>query len=141
MAAAATKPTTRRKSTPISTHSIVSMFAGCGGLDLGFLGNFSLHGEKYPKLAFSILKAYDHDATCIKTYTDNIGSHGEVADLADFDVATMPKADVLIAGFPCQDFSICGPRAGLTSKRGRLYQALTRYMTVHHGEGRRNAGV
>lgn len=47
------------------------------------------------------------------------------------DPTDMPSADVLIGGFPCQDFSSCGPKAGLRSKRGRLYQTLIGYMLVH----------
>lgn len=43
----------------------------------------------------------------------------------------MPKADLLIGGFPCQDFSSCGPKNGLESDRGKLYQALIRYMVIH----------
>jgi DNA (cytosine-5)-methyltransferase 1 len=35
-----------------------------------------------------------------------------------------PKADVVIGGFPCQDFSNCGKRMGMKSKRGRLYQSF-----------------
>lgn len=36
-----------------------------------------------------------------------------------------------LGGFPCQDFSSCGPQRGLKSARGRLYQALVRYMVEH----------
>ena len=44
---------------------------------------------------------------------------------------TVPKADILIGGFPCQDFSSCGPLEGLGSERGRLYQTLIAYMKNH----------
>ncbi len=43
----------------------------------------------------------------------------------------MPAADILIGGFPCQDFATCGPRHGLNSDRGRLYTALMKYMYAH----------
>jgi len=42
-----------------STHSVVSFFAGCGGLDLGALGGFNFHGKYYEPQAFDIVAAYD----------------------------------------------------------------------------------
>lgn len=113
------------------TFPVVSLFAGCGGMDLGFLGGFQYQDEKFPKLPFDILKAYDNDAACAVTFAANFRHNLETLDLADYDSAALPNADVLIAGFPCQDFSACGPRHGLNSKRGRLYQALTKYMVAH----------
>lgn len=57
--------------------------------------------------------------------------HGEVKDLSNYDPLTIPASDVLIGGFPCQDFATCGPRHGLDSDRGRLYTSLMRYMNTH----------
>lgn len=48
------------------------------------------------------------------------------------DVKAVPKATVLIGGFPCQEFSSCGPLGGLDSERGRLYKTLIDYMEEHH---------
>lgn len=111
--------------------SVISFFAGCGGLDLGFLGGFDFKGEFLEKLPFNIQAAYDNDKKCIQTYNRNIGEHGEVIDLSEVDPSSMHSAEVLIGGFPCQDFSSCGPKGGLRSKRGRLYQTLIRYMEIH----------
>lgn len=113
------------KTTP---HSVVSFFSGCGGLDLGFLGGFNYGGERIKRLPFEIQAAYDHDEKCVITYQQNIGPHVSARDLSEIDVSDMPKADLLIGGFPCQDFSSCGPKRGLSSKRGQLYQALITYM-------------
>lgn len=113
------------------SYSVVSFFSGCGGLDLGFMGGFEYKGERLKKLPFNIRAAYDHDDKCTITYQQNIGQHAETCDLAKADPSDMPRADVLIGGFPCQDFSSCGPKAGLSSKRGRLYQTLIRYMQTH----------
>lgn len=110
---------------------VVSFFCGCGGLDLGLIGGFTYKGSDIKKLPFTILKAYDNNEKCIETYKKNISEHAEVKDLRDFDPAEMPKADLLIGGFPCQDFATCGPRRGLTSDRGRLYQAMLKYMRCH----------
>lgn len=112
-------------------RSVVSFFCGCGGLDLGFVGGFLYKGVKIPKLPFRLLAAYDHDAKCVQTYAQNISDHAEVKDLSNYEPEDVPAAEVLIGGFPCQDFATCGPRRGLTSTRGRLYQALIQYMNVH----------
>lgn len=88
-------------------------------------------GEKLKTLPFKILAAYDFDSQAVATYNQNIGNHAEVKDLANPDSANMPRADLLIGGFPCQDFSISGPRLGLASARGRLYEALVDYMKTH----------
>lgn len=119
------------ETTGTTETSVVSFFCGCGGLDLGFLGGFDYKGESIPKLPFKLLSAYDNDQKCIDTYNTNISNHGEVKDLSNYDPADVPPADVLIGGFPCQDFATCGPRHGLTSVRGRLYQALINYMNLH----------
>jgi DNA (cytosine-5)-methyltransferase 1 len=111
--------------------SIVSFFAGCGGLDLGFLGGFDYNGLIHTELPFDILKAYDFDEKAVQTYRLNIDDHASVQDLSSFKPQSMPAADVLIGGFPCQDFATCGPRRGLDSDRGRLYRSLIKYAKVH----------
>jgi DNA (cytosine-5)-methyltransferase 1 len=110
----------------------ISLFAGCGGLDLGFTGGFTFRNEFYPQLPFKILQAYDNDPKCVETYTRNIGNHIVQADLSTMSAQDMPQAEVLIGGFPCQDFSSCGPKRGLTSQRGQLYKAFARYMEQHN---------
>jgi len=112
-------------------HSVVSFFSGCGGLDLGFLGGFDYKGLGFRRLPYKVIAAYDNDPKCIDTYRLNISDHAYVSDLSNYDPANIPSADVLIGGFPCQDFATCGPRHGLTSQRGRLYQALIRYAKHH----------
>lgn len=109
----------------------VSLFAGCGGLDLGFLGGFSFKGARYKKNPIEILAAYDNDPRCVETYRLNIGDHAHEADLSAYKPEKMPAAELLIGGFPCQDFSSCGPQAGLSSRRGRLYKAFVKYMRHH----------
>ena len=111
--------------------SLVSYFCGCGGLDLGFRGDFEYKGHYYPHQPFNLLAAYDNNNACIETYNRYFGKGGHVADLSDADPANIPAADVLIGGFPCQDFSSCGPQRGLSSERGRLYQTMIRYMEYH----------
>lgn len=116
-----------------NTYSVVSYFSGCGGLDLGFRGGFRYHDTDYPKQPFNIIAAYDFEKHCVETYNSYFGENSAaVADLSQIDVATVPAADILIGGFPCQEFSSCGPLGGLESQRGRLYQTLITYMNTYH---------
>lgn len=116
-----------------NTYSVVSYFSGCGGLDLGFRGGFRYHDTDYPKQPFNIIAAYDFEKHCVETYNSYFGENSAaVADLSQIDVATVPAADILIGGFPCQEFSSCGPLGGLESQRGRLYQTLITYMSTYH---------
>lgn len=116
---------------PGHQFSVISYFCGCGGLDFGILGGFNYKDKQYGRLPFRILAAYDNDEKCIQTYHDNIGNHAHLCDLSEANPAEMPAADILIGGFPCQDFSSCGPQGGLETERGQMYQAMIRYMNHH----------
>lgn len=109
-------------------HSVVSLFSGCGGLDLGFQGGFSVFGKNYPRLPFEITAAYDNFSDAVETYRLNLGDEISCLDLSEKQTSKIPAADILMGGFPCQDFSSSGPKVGLDGKRGQLYQALTHYM-------------
>ena len=112
--------------------TVVSYFSGCGGLDLGFKGDFEYKGEKLEKLPFNILAAYDKDQKCVKTYNDFFGEDcALVKELTETSASEAPKAEVLVGGFPCQDFSSCGPKTGLASNRGQAYKSLIGYMRLH----------
>lgn len=114
-----------------SSFSAVSMFAGCGGMDLGFTGGFQVYGQDYEKIPFEIIAAYDNLTDAIETYRLNLGNEIEDRDLSVAHATELPPADVLLGGFPCQDFSSAGPKTGLTGDRGQLYTALARYMHEH----------
>lgn len=113
-------------------YSVTSFFCGCGGLDLGFRGDFEYHGVKYEKLPFDIQHAFDYNEPCIETYNRYFGSkHAKQLDLSAADISTIGKTDLLIGGFPCQEFSSCGPLGGLDSDRGQLYKVMVQYMHIH----------
>ena len=102
---------------------IVSLFAGCGGLDLGFLGGFEFLGTTYTNLPFEIIWANELNPAACKTYRQNIGEviTGDINEVID----TIPKnADVVIGGFPCQDISINGKMRGIKGERSSLYTAI-----------------
>ncbi|MCQ0990591.1 DNA cytosine methyltransferase [Jiella marina] len=109
-------------------HTVVSLFSGCGGLDLGFQGNFSVFNRHYPALPFEIVAAYDNFSDAVETYKLNLGNEIACLDLSQKPTEDIPAADILIGGFPCQDFSSSGPKVGLSGERGQLYTALTHYM-------------
>lgn len=92
------------------TH--VSLFSGCGGVDLGFR-----------QAGFRTVLANDIDPDACLTYRANLG---EIIE-GDVRTLTFPKMkgrlDLLTAGFPCQPFSNAGSRKGLKDDRGTLYQA------------------
>ena len=117
---------------PNNELTVVSYFCGCGGLDLGLTGGFTYNNISFEKLPFNIIAAYDFNDKAIETYHTNIGNYAKVLDLSQADPKDIPCADMLIGGFPCQDFSSCGPLGGLDTDRGKLYLSMVRYMKYHH---------
>ena len=108
------------------TYSLVSLFAGCGGLDLGFVGGFNYLGKKYPKRRFELTWANDIDEPSCQTFKHNFGHDivcGDIRELLKNDVVPA-KADIVVGGFPCQDFSLAGKRRGFNSERGLLYRSM-----------------
>src|SRR5690348_4778762 len=94
-------------------YEVVSMFSGCGGMDLGFMGGFEVFGRAYDRLPFRIMWANELNEAACRTYRRNLKEDVHCGDVwAALD--SMPKrADVLIGGFPCQDISVNGKRAGV----------------------------
>jgi DNA (cytosine-5)-methyltransferase 1 len=111
--------------------TVASLFTGCGGFDLGFKGDFTFRRIPYKRQPFEIIGAYDNDPTCAITYDLNFDNCMTVVDLSTAHIKNLQAADVLIGGFPCQDFSACGSRLGLSSERGRLYEVMVRYLRHH----------
>ncbi|MEM1370358.1 MAG: DNA (cytosine-5-)-methyltransferase, partial [Cyanobacteria bacterium P01_H01_bin.15] len=114
-----------------ASYSLMSFFCGCGGMDLGFLGGFHYNSEYYRQLPFKVIKAVDNSKDAVETYNLNLGQHAEIRDLTELNLEELPKADVLLGGFPCQDFSSSGSKTGFQGKRGKLYQVMSDYMNFH----------
>ena len=91
------KKESKKKST------VVSLFSGCGGLDLGFSDDF-----------FEISAAYDIDQAAIDCIRHNLKCKAEVLDVStdkfDSELDKIGKADIVLGGFPCQGFSKAGPK-------------------------------
>lgn len=104
--------------------TVVSLFAGCGGMDLGFIGGFDFLGKHYKKNSYSIIWANEINATACETYRTNIGEHIIEGDICDVKKQLPSYADVVIGGFPCQDISINGKMQGIKGKRSSLYTEI-----------------
>lgn len=95
--------------------TVVSLFSGGGGLDLGFIN-----------AGYEILWAIDNNQNAVNTYKANIGNHIKCADITQENIDLIPKADVVIGGPPCQSFSLAGNR-NVEDARGQL---IWRYMDI-----------
>jgi DNA (cytosine-5)-methyltransferase 1 len=109
---------------PAKKFAVVSLFSGCGGMDLGFLGGFEVFGRRYRSLPFEVVWANDISPEACKTYERNLGHSMHRGDVWELMACMPKKADVIIGGFPCQDISVNGKRAGINGARSGLYRAM-----------------
>lgn len=107
----------------------VDLFAGIGGLRLGFE---SIGG----KCVFTS----EWDVHSQRTYRANFGDHHIAGDIARIESAAIPEHDVLLAGFPCQPFSIAGvskknalgrPHGFECETQGTLFFEVERILADH----------
>lgn len=88
----------------------VSFFSGVGGIDLAF-----------ENTGIKCIWANEVDKYASKTYRANFDSQLITDDIRNIDPKAVPDADVLLAGFPCQAFSVAGYRKGFNDERGNLF--------------------
>lgn len=110
-----------KKRSTIKPITVVSLFSGCGGMDLGFIGGFDFLGKHFSKTGFDIIWANEISTAACKTYRQNLGNHVIEGDINDAIDRLPQNADVVIGGFPCQDISINGKMLGVNGKRSGLY--------------------
>ncbi len=113
----------------MSSLRLVSLFAGCGGMDLGAEGGFNFLGRRYPKLPIEVVHASDIDPRAVKMYNAYFRQPAEVRDVRELRAKDVPEFDLLTGGFPCQSFSISAQnpkRLGFVDERGKLFFEIRR---------------
>lgn len=101
-----------------SKYTLVSLFSGAGGLDMGFENQ-----------GFKTIWANDIDKDACETHkkwSDSVVIHSDIGKV-NFD--DIPAADVIAGGFPCQGFSLAGPRK-LDDSRNILYRYFVRLVEL-----------
>lgn len=100
--------------------AIVSIFSGCGGLDLGF------HQEGY-----ETLWANDFAEWAVESFRANFGDvihMNDITKINPYKDKTIPDCDLVLGGFPCQDFSIIWKQPGLNGTRGGLFRHFAEFV-------------
>ncbi|MBP3818771.1 MAG: DNA cytosine methyltransferase [Butyrivibrio sp.] len=92
----------------------VSLFCGAGGLDIGF-----------EQAGFKTIWANDFDKDACKTHQNWSRAKVVCGDIAKVDVTEIPDSDIILGGFPCQGFSLSGPRK-IDDSRNVLYKHYVR---------------
>lgn len=109
----------------------IDLFAGCGGLSKGFMD-----------AGFNIIVGVDNDQAALNTFELNhdgaIGLNADLSKHETFDeikrIARDREIDVIIAGPPCQGFSLTGPR-NFDDKRNKLYLAVIEMVKEYKPKG------
>lgn len=102
-------------------YKLVSLFAGIGGIDLGF--EFA---------GFECIWANDFDKFACQTYRANVGDQIVEGDIR-LTKNQIPAHDILVGGFPCQPFSTLGKLQGFEDEmnRGTLFFEIMDIITKH----------
>lgn len=104
------------------TVRFIDLFCGIGGFRYGLelaANELALHSE--------CLFSSDIDPHCQVAYEHNFG-HKPVGDIKEISEESIPDHELLIAGFPCQPFSIIGHRKGFSDTRGTLFFDIARIL-------------
>lgn len=97
--------------------NIISLFAGAGGLDLGF-----------EKAGFNVVWANEYDSSIWETYEKNHSVLLDKRDIRTIPLNEIPKCDGIIGGPPCQSWSEAGALKGIEDSRGKLFYEFIRIL-------------
>ncbi len=103
----------------------ISLFCGCGGADLGLIGGFNYLDNYYKHNPVEIVHASDIDPKAINTYNRNFSHKASVDDIRDLCFKEV-DADLVIGGFPCQNFSTVNPTKKPEDRKNQLFWELAR---------------
>ena len=92
----------------MSKITCASFFSGVGGIDIGF-----------EKAGFKTIYANELDDKAVHTYEQNFKLKVDHRDIHDVKIEEIPDFDIMLAGFPCQAFSVAGYRQGFEDEKGR----------------------
>ena len=96
---------------------VVSLFAGIGGFDLGFV-----------QAGHQVIWANDIWRDAAETYKLNFGDHVVCQDIKDISTDDIPNCDMIIGGFPCQGFSLANQKRNEQDERNALYLEFVRIL-------------
>lgn len=97
----------------------IDLFAGIGGIRIPF-----------DELGYLNVFASEIDMHACQTYEANFG-HKPNGDITKIDEKDIPDHDLLLAGFPCQAFSIMGKKLGFADTRGTMFFEVERILKYH----------
>ena len=97
----------------------IDLFAGIGGIRIPF-----------DELGYECVFSSEWDKAACQTYAANFGDvpHGDITKIREQDI---PSHDLLLAGFPCQAFSIMGTMKGFADTRGTMFFEIERILRYH----------
>ena len=106
----------------ITKYKAIDLFSGIGGIRLGFQNVF--HDD------LQFVMSSEIDSYAQKTYKANFDDlpHGDITKIKEEEIE---KHDFILAGFPCQAFSIAGLRKGFEDTRGTLFFDVARIAQYH----------
>lgn len=99
--------------------TFIDLFAGIGGIRIPF-------NEMGYKCVFSS----EWDKAAADTYEANFGERPS-GDISLIPAEEIPRHDILLAGFPCQAFSIMGKMRGFSDTRGTMFFEIARILDFH----------
>lgn len=100
--------------------TFIDLFAGIGGIRIPF-----------DEMGYDCVFSSEWDAKACQTYFANFGTV-PFGDITKIPAERIPKHDVLLAGFPCQAFSIMGKMQGFADTRGTMFFEIERILKYHH---------
>ena len=95
--------------------TFVSLFAGVGGFDLGF--------EQAGHTCVGQVEIDKHAQSVLKKHWPDVPLHDDVTTATQWakEIGLIGKVDIVCGGFPCQDVSVAGKRAGIAGERSGLF--------------------